>query len=721
MNHDPIDNEGERELFARLEADLTSTDTPTSAPTRYTTPLDVVTETDEDGPSVYVDAPAPADPSLLEKVKAERLRPIIPGWLRSAAEFKTAAGWLARHVGHTAGFHAVRAPLYAAVLAGRSPRGMARAARWVGRWVTDAEAQPLRLSAVHDEDARLYLDLLRRRDGRVVWRRWTLGVAAVLALVAALVVWGLTPGLVHLAVAGALVTVFGVIGAPADKPLISRAVTRPTVQRLTSEVVEKALAVLGIAEIGRALGKGGRIVFTAPITRDGPGWRADVELPHGVTVTEVMDKRDKLASGLRRPLGCVWPEPMPGEHPGHMLLWVGDQDMNKAKQPTWPLMTSGTVDLFKPAAFSTDQRGRWVSITLMYIAGVIGAIPRMGKTFLLRLLLLIAALDPRAELHTYDLKGTGDLDAVGDAVSVRHRAGEEEEDIEHAVADMRAVQQELRRRAKVIRALPDDLCPESKVTSALASNPTLGLHPIVIGVDECQKWFEHPKHGAELEEICTDLVKRGPATGIVLLLATQRPDAKSLPTGIGANAVARWCMKVLDHTANDMVLGTSAHKNGIRATTFAWADKGICYFVGEGADARIVRTVEVDVPKARAIAARGRAARLRAGTLAGYAAGIDTVTETAPAYDLLADVLAVVPDSEAKAWSETVTARLAVLRPDVYGGWAPDQLAAALKPHGINTGQVWLTPEGGKGANRRGIIRADIAGAVTLRDKERGK
>ena len=72
------------------------------------------------------------------------------------------------------------------------------------------------------------------------------------------------------------------------------------------------------------------------------------------------------------------------------------------------------MDLFKPVAFGTDQRGRWVEITLMYIAGVIGAIPRMGKTFLLRLLLLIAALDPRAELHTYDLKGTGDLDPVGE-------------------------------------------------------------------------------------------------------------------------------------------------------------------------------------------------------------------------------------------------------------------------------------------------------------------
>lgn len=64
-----------------------------------------------------------------------------------------------------------------------------------------------------------------------------------------------------------------------------------------------------------------------------------------------------------------------------------------------------------------------------------------------------------------------------------------------------------------------------RLTSALADKRSLGLHPIVIGVDECQVLFEHAEHGKGFDEIATDLVKRGPATGIVLLLATQRPDA----------------------------------------------------------------------------------------------------------------------------------------------------------------------------------------------------
>ncbi len=75
-------------------------------------------------------------------------------------------------------------------------------------------------------------------------------------------------------------------------------------------MVVRALASLGLAQVNQAVAKGGSgITFPAPITRDGPGWRADVDLPYGVMVTDIMERRDKLASGLRRPLGCVWPEP----------------------------------------------------------------------------------------------------------------------------------------------------------------------------------------------------------------------------------------------------------------------------------------------------------------------------------------------------------------------------------------------------------------------------
>lgn len=739
MNHDDTTPgpSPEDELFALLEADMAAdhggsvvdldkarADRRPASTTTPDAPEDDVDEDGEDGP-LYVDQ-VPTGPLPLPGPSARK--PILPAWLLSVEELKTQARWAAGQVGHTVAFHAVRSPLYAGKLAARAPRGTARLVRFLGRWASDAEGAPLRAWAARREDAEMYLKLTRQRDARVRLRGLVMMLGSVFGLAAVIVFLVMTDLPTLLLVAAGVVLALGMAGVPADEPLITRSVVKAKAPKLTSDMVVRALESLGIGAITSAKSKGSTITFPAPITRDGPGWRADVELPHGVDVADIMGRRRQLASGLRRPLGTVWPEQAPGEHPGRLVLWVGDQDMAKAKQPAWPLASKGTVDLFDAVAFATDQRGNWVTVTLMFIAGIIGAVPRMGKTFLLRLLLLIAALDPRAELHTYDLKGTGDLDPVGDKVSHRHRAGDDDEDIEYAIADMRELREELRRRTKAIRSLPRDVCPESKVTSKLADNKSLRLHPIVVGVDECQVWFEHPKYGAEFEEICTDLVKRGPATGIVLLLATQRPDSKSLPTGISANAILRLCLKVMGQIENDMVLGTSAYKNGIRATTFTRDDKGMAYYVGgEGADAQIVRSVFVDAPVAEAIAQRGREARQQAGLLTGHAVGgTDAAPAAMPTYDLLADILAVMGPDEPKLWSETIVARLAELRADAYGPWGElegrakaDQLVTALKPYGITTGQVWGTTEDGKGANRRGITRTDITKAVTERDKKR--
>ncbi|MFF2174610.1 cell division protein FtsK [[Kitasatospora] papulosa] len=732
MNHDD-------ELFNRLEADMNTPTEPDSVghvvdlnkarsartesadPRGDRSPDSAPTGSgdgsgDPDEP-MMVDGPAEVGPGFMGRIIGAKRRAIVPAWLRSTTELRTATRWAAGHYGHLAGYHALRSPYYAARLTFQAPFGAAKFMGGTMRWVSDREGEPVRLASVRREDAAEYLKLSRQRDGRVRLRTLVAVLGMFVGLGVALAIYVLAPGWLQVLSMGALLLALGSAGTQADAPVITRAVEMTKAPKLTSDIVLRALGALGITAINQVQSKGrDGFTFTAPITRDGPGWRAEGDLPYGVTVTDVVERRDKLASGLRRPLGCVWPEAVPDEHTGRLVLWVGDQDMSTAMKPAWPLIKGGSVDLFKPVSFGTDQRGRWVEITLMYIAGVIGAIPRMGKTFLLRLLLLIAALDARAEVHTYDLKGTGDLDPVGERVSHRHRAGDDDEDIEYALADLRELRTELRRRAKVIRSLPRDICPESKVTSELANKPKLGLHPIVIGVDECQVWFEHPKHGAEFEEICTDLVKRGPATGIVLLLATQRPDAKALPTGISANASARWCLKVMGQLENDMVLGTSSYKRGIRATMFSWKDKGIHYFVGEGADARIVSSVYIDAPTAEVIGLRARRLREAAGRLTGHAAGESFEDRETSGFDLLADILAVVPAEEPKVWSEVVVARLAELRPDVYGGWEPEQLAAALKPHGVSTGQVWGKTEAGKGANRRGIERSHILTAIAERD-----
>ena len=225
------------------------------------------------------------------------------------------------------------------------------------------------MATVLKADPEAYLKLSRQRDSRVRLRI-PIAILAVLAALVAAVLALTAPAPVKLAILAAAVAVFGKLGAPADRPLIDRAVTGSRAEKLTSDVVIRALASLGLAAINQAIGKNPKtaIEFKAPITRDGPGWRADLDLPYGVTVAEVMDRRDKLASGLRRQLGCVWPEADHAQHTGRLILWVGDQDMSTARQPAFPLAKTGTVDLFKPVAFGTDQRGRPVPVTLMFVS-----------------------------------------------------------------------------------------------------------------------------------------------------------------------------------------------------------------------------------------------------------------------------------------------------------------------------------------------------------------
>lgn len=285
---------------------------------------------------------------------------------------------------------------------------------------------------------------------------------------------------------------------------------------------------------------------------------------------------------------------------------------------------------------------------------------------------------------------------------------------------MRALGEELRRRTKVIRELPKHRCPENKITPELAADRSLGLHPVVIAVDECQRWFENEQHGKDLEKIAEDLIRRGPATGITAIFATQRPDAKSLPTGISGNAVLRFCLKVFGHTANDQVLGTSAHKNGIKATIFSRSDLGIGWLSGEGDEPQITKTYYVDNPTAETIVARARAIREAAGTLSGYAIGQQP--EPDRAVTVLGDLVAVLGPGEERVWSETLADRLGVLRPELYGELAALEpkakataLANLLKPFGISTEQVHgRLPDGGT-ANRRGVDAEQIRTAHTKR------
>ena len=309
-------------------------------------------------------SPPPGEPRALPwEADESGRRPAVPGWLSDSDSRRAAAGWAARSVRHHAVFHALRTPWYLIRVGIHIPVGAVRLVRNLAAWVSHRESHELLVDAVARRDRGGYLQVEQRRAQRRKARLTVLGIGAAVAgglLAAAYTAW---PPAAYLA-AGLLGGFLAWLGRPRNKPYFEPAVVADQVRRLSPDLITNALGSLGIGEINKWLREGRDIPMM--IGRDGPGWRADIDLPPGATPAMIMDKRAEFASGLRRPVGCVWPGPSPEEHGGRLSLYVADTPLSKARQQPWPLAKRGKGDIFKPLPFGTDQRGHLVTITLIF-------------------------------------------------------------------------------------------------------------------------------------------------------------------------------------------------------------------------------------------------------------------------------------------------------------------------------------------------------------------
>jgi len=673
-------------------------DAPPDAPTLLKDAQDTLTETIidvvENAEPRPVDPPneAPAAGTWIAEKQAylAEAPPVIPTFLRNAAEFADAARWTASYYVHVTGFHAVRAPVYLARLLLRAPRGAGRLiVRW-GKWVADTEARPVEAKAAASADIEAWLALSREHSRRVRPRRITSLAVATATGITTLVSAFLVPGWTLTAALTATALV-GVAGKRGDKPLITRYVATNVLRRLDSTEVFDALAAIGIE------GKKGRrgVEFASEVMRDGPGWRAEVDLPPGIEATAVLEKRAALAAAMRRPISTVWPEGDRSAHPGRLVLWVAQRDPAKAGRKLWPLMKEGQADVYEPLPYGFDPRGNLVEITLMYSNLLVGGIPGSGKTSCALAIVLGVALDPTAELWIYELKGSGDLDSVK-PICHRYVSGDEDEDLEAALGGMRSGIAEYQRRAAFVRSLPASEVPEGrKVTRALAEKyPEQNLGPRVIVIDEVQELFTHAEYKDEAAALATRLIKKARAYGIILILLTQNPDAPSLPTSVSSSVGTRLCLAVMDWRANNNVLGTSAFERGLRATDISIDEQGTG-ILARGREGITVRAAFIKQTEAEDIAKRALALRTAAGTLTGQSVGaqvVDLDVET-----VVDHLRAVWPDGVEAVHSHRLVEALARLRPDLYKPWldmdaagSSTALSAALKPFKVSTRQLTI-------------------------------
>jgi DNA segregation ATPase FtsK/SpoIIIE, S-DNA-T family len=231
---------------------------------------------------------------------------------------------------------------------------------------------------------------------------------------------------------------------------------------------------------------------------------------------------------------------------------------------------------------SAPTRGRPVTAPLFEVNWLIGAAPGQGKTSAVRVLACAAALDPLADLWVHEHAGKGDLEPLAKCCH-RYVSGLDDEAIGYAAESLAMLRRELGRRSEQMKKLPREVKPDGKVTRTLAATRKLRLRPLVGVIDECQNVFMHPELGEQAADDAAYVIRLGRAYGIILILATQRPDKDSLPPAIRGIVTARFCLKVPDQLGNDMILGTGAYKSGYDASAFrAKTDAGLGWLKGEG-------------------------------------------------------------------------------------------------------------------------------------------
>ncbi|MFF3270381.1 cell division protein FtsK [Streptomyces chrestomyceticus] len=440
----------------------------------------------------------------------------------------------------------------------------------------------------------------------------------------------------------------------------------------------EALRHLGIGPLKQAFKEGWQPRWVAPTTRSGNGWHTQLQLPLGVTVEMVNDKKKVLAHNLLRLPVEVWPTE-PSTQPGVLDLWVADQGSLSGKVPPWPLLDGGHADYFKGVPIGVSQRGETVFGRLMAANYMVGGIMGSGKSSLVIALLLGVMLDPLVEIEAYVMAYNVDYDPMRERLRVLVK-GDEDEQIKAALEALRGLRDEVTERGKLLEQLGGE---EVLLTREIAERDPR-MRPKVVVFDECHELFMHKKYGAEAEELAIKVMKKARKVGITLVWVTVSPTADSIPKDVTRNTNRRVAFAVGDHVANDGLLGTGKHKAGITATTLNPSENiGTALTVGFTKNAfelircyylqKNAKTDEIS-PIVR------RAVELRDGiTPAPAAAPGEPVDHLQNIADVLNESG---PDGPARMRSDEVRQRLAARNPAQYRAWTASDLKQVLEPYG---------------------------------------
>lgn len=418
--------------------------------------------------------------------------------------------------------------------------------------------------------------------------------------------------------------------------------------------------------------------LASPILNEGTGWSTTLQLPPGQRARKAIGKEPDFASALGVGETQVVFDLVPA-HAGRLSIFVAKDDPFLRVYPSPLIGRTEPVDFWGGIPVGVNGRGRAELLRLVDASLLVAGEPRAGKTVATNTIVGAAALAVTPRIYLFDGKGAGDHRPWR---RIAHAAVKR--DPARLLRHLKRMVAEMERRFDLL----DDAGAGTKLTPDLCRS--LGVDVELTVVDETRYYVTGPL-GDEITGLMVDIASRGPAAGVILVLATQRMTTDAIPGPLKGVCSLRWAMRCPDSTASNAVLGPGAVGKGFDASAISRAHRGVGILDADGAEPTMMRSYLLDDADLAGIAEAAYRLRDAAGTLPDGMAKDDQD-------DALPLILAAFGMAEGMLSAELADAL----------GWDLDQLKKELAA--VPVKQIWRD-----GANAgRGYKRADIE-AVTAR------
>jgi S-DNA-T family DNA segregation ATPase FtsK/SpoIIIE len=462
-----------------------------------------------------------------------------------------------------------------------------------------------------------------------------------------------------------------------------------------ASLITEAFRAAGIIKAGQAV----RLVAPPARDRVAEATTLVVDLPAGVTADSAIGRRAGLAAALERDESQLYLTRVRGDrgHAGRLSVWLMDADPFDRDPARSPLLGIERASLWDSIPVGVDSRGQEIPLRLVDASLLIAGEPRAGKTVATNAIIAAAALSPQVKLLLFDGKGAGDHRPWRRIAQVAVKR-----DPRMLLDYLIWAQEEMERVFDLLESQEAG----SKLTPDLCQQ--LGIDITLIVVDETRYYLTDSKHGAAITRLCVDIASRGPAAGVLLVLASQRMTVDAIPGPLRGVCSLRWAMRCPDVTASNAVLGEGKAGKGWDASTIRRDQRGVGILDADGETPVLMRSYLLEDADLVTIAERAYALREAAGTLPDHSNQREVVV---PGAQTVRDVLTVMAAAGVDRMRvETILTHLAQHEPGTYKAMDTATLGRLLREGGAGT-TVALGPLDGM-ANPKGYKRAQLESAA---------